>query len=290
MRSVNARESQRRVGGGSLNRHLRVHLLPIIVISLTIAAFAVGCRRDARQSLERAVEAWDSRDYKLAAEEYEHYLSLDPTSENAAEARFQLANIYYFNLHRYDQARAHYATFLNENSSHANAPLARERLAEVLGELGRSYDAIAEYENLNPQDLEERRRIRLRIADLYFAQKNYSQALTEYEKVIDAAAYDELSEQAYLREASIYHIERAQYEQALPVYQKLASDSFDPGVKLRAMYGLADCYAGLYRFDEAIRTLREIKDEGEQKVIAERIAGLEAQSREAAQAKSGIQR
>jgi tetratricopeptide (TPR) repeat protein len=286
MQSTRFKQSVRRI---TVFRSRRLPTFVSLAICVLLCLPAVGCRRDARQSLERAVEAWDSRDYKLAAEEYEHYLSLDPTSDNAAEARFQLANIYYFNLHRYDQARAHYATFLNENSSHANAPLARERLAEVLGELGRSYDAIAEYENLNPQDLEERRRIRLRIADLYFAQKNYSQALTEYEKVIDAAAYDELSEQAYLREASIYHIERSQYEQALPVYQKLASDSLDPGVKLRAMYGMGDCYAGLYKFDEAIKTLREIKDEGEQKAIAERIALLEAQRREAAQARSGLQ-
>jgi tetratricopeptide (TPR) repeat protein len=156
--------------------------------------------------------------------------------------------------------------------------------------MGRSYDAIAEYENMNPQDSEERRRIRLRIADLYFAQKNYSQALTEYEKVIESTPYDELSEQAYLREASIYHIERGQYQQALPVYQKLASESEDTEVKLRAMYGLADCYAGLYRFDEAIKTLREINDDAEHKHIAERIAGLEAQRREAAQVKSGLQR
>jgi tetratricopeptide (TPR) repeat protein len=264
-------------------------LLLLLTMCLALPAFTVGCKRDVNQSLERAVEAWDSRDYKLAAEEYEHYLSLDPSSEKAAEARFQLANIYYFNLHRYDLARAHYATFLNENASHSNAPLARERLAEVLGELGRSYDAIAEYENMNPQDADERRRIRLRIADLYFAQKNYSQALTEYEKVTEASAYDDLSEQAYLRSASIYHIERGQYQQALPVYQKLASESSDPEVRLRAMYGLADCYAGLYRFDEAIKTLRDIKDDSEQKHLAERIAGLEAQRREAGQAKSGLQ-
>ena len=56
--------------------------------------------------------------------------------------------------------------------------------------------------------------------------------------------YDELSEQAYLREASIYHIERGQYQQALPVYQKLASMSGDPKVRTRAMYGLGECYAG----------------------------------------------
>lgn len=121
-------------------------LLLILAICLALSALAAGCKRDAKQSLERAVEAWDSRDYKLAAEEYEHYLSLDPASDKAVEARFQLANIYYFNLHQYDQARTHYSAFLNENSSHINAPLARERLAEVLGEMGRSYDAIAEYE------------------------------------------------------------------------------------------------------------------------------------------------
>jgi tetratricopeptide (TPR) repeat protein len=252
-----------------------------------ILAFASGCRRDVEQSLTRAVEAWDSGDYKLAAEEYERYLYHHPTGEKASEARFQLANIYYFKLRRYDQARANYTAFLEHNPSHANAQVARERLAEVLGEMGRSYEAIAEYENLNPQDASERRRIRLRIADLYFAQRNYSQALTEYEKVIEKVPYDELSEQAYLREASIYHIERSQYQQALPVYQTLASTSGDMKVRIRARYGLADCYAGLYQFDEAIKTLRAIKDDAEQADVARRVAELEQQKREAAQASNG---
>lgn len=249
---------------------------------------AVGCSRDVEQSRRRAVEAWDSGDYKLAAEEYERYLEKDPEGEKAAEARFQLANIYYFKLQRYDQARANYTAFLERNHAHANAQLARERLAEVLGEMGRSYEAIAEYENLNPQSPDERRRIRLRIADLYFAQRNYSQALTEYEKVIEKVAYDELSEQAYLREASIYHIERGQYQQALPVYQMLATASSDAGVRVRALYGLADCYGGLYQFDEAIKTLREIKEDREQTDVARRVAALEQQKREAAQAGSGL--
>jgi tetratricopeptide (TPR) repeat protein len=254
------------------------------------AVLAGACHRDVEQSLGRAVEAWDSGNYKLAAEEYERYLEKDPASEKAAEARFQLANIYYFKLQRYDQARANYGAFLERNPTHSNAQTARERLAEVLGETGRSYEAIAEYENLSPQDTNERRRIRLRIADLYFAQRNYSQALTEYEKVIEKAAYDELSEQAYLREASIYHIERGQYQQALPVYQMLASASSDPKVRVRAMYGLADCYAGLYQFDEAIKTLRSIKEESEQADVARRVAELEQEKREAAQARSGLQK
>jgi len=264
--------------------------LALSLLCLILAALGGACSRDVEQSLTRAVEAWDSGDYKTAAEEYERYLEKDPASDKAAEARFQLANIYYFKLQRYDQARANYAAFLERTPSHSNAQLARERLAEVLGELGRSYEAIAEYENLSPQGGDERRRIRLRIADLYFAQRNYSQALTEYEKVIEKAAYDELSEQAYLREASIYHIERGQYQQALPVYQKLATMSGDPKVRVRALYGLADCQAGLYEFDEAIKTVRSITGDAEQADVTRRVAELEQQKREAAQARSGIQR
>ncbi len=260
------------------------------LVCLMLAALAVGaCHRDAGQSLTRAVEAWDSGDYKLAAEEYERYLYQNPTGDKAPDARFQLANIYYFKLQRYDRASANYTAFLEQSPSHPNAPLVRERLAEVLGELGRSYEAIAEYENLNPQDSSERRRIRLRIADLYFAQRNYSQALTEYDKVIENVPYDELSEQAFLREASVYHVERGQYQQALPVYQKLVSMSADPKLRLRATYGMAECYAGLYQFDEAIRSLRSIKDEAEQADVSRRVGELEQQKREAAQARGGLQ-
>lgn len=267
----------------------RLRVAASFLACLTLAALVGACHRDAGQSLTRAVEAWDSGDYKLAAEEYERFLYQNPTGDKAPDARFQLANIYYFKLQRYDRASANYTALLEQSPSHPSAPLARERLAEVLGEMGRSYEAIAEYENLNPQDSSERRRIRLRIADLYFAGRNYSQALTEYDKVIENVPYDELSEQAYLREASVYHVERGQYQQALPVYQKLVSMSADPKLRLRATYGLVECYAGLYQFDEAIRSLRSIKDEAEQADVSRRIVELEQQKREAAQARSGLQ-
>ena len=261
-------------------------LFPFLLLFATLI-FASGCRRSTEQALERAREAWDSGDYAVAAEEYEGYIERNPTGEETLQARFQLANIYYLNLHRLDQARAHYTEFLKEDPNNPSAHIARERLAEVLGELGRSYDAIAEYENLNPRDATERRRVRLRIADLYYEQRNYSQALTEYEKVVEGVGYDELSEQAYMREASIYNA-RSQYQLSLGAYQKLASESNNAEVQLRAAFGLADCYAGLYQFDEAIKTLREIADERERDHVAQRIAELEQQKRDAAQAQTGI--
>jgi tetratricopeptide (TPR) repeat protein len=256
-----------------------------IFLSLLLLGSA-ACKRTNEQSLRAAARAWDSGDYETAAKEYEEYLKRSPAGAESLEARFQLANIYYLNLHSYDQARAQYKELLSLDPSSPNAYVARQRLAEVLAELGRSYEAIAEYENLNPQGAVEQRTIRLRIADLYFDQKNYSQALTEYAKVTEGSSYDELSEQAFLREASIYHIARGQYQQALPVYQKIASESNDPEVHRRALYAISDCYASLFHFDDAIKTLREIKQESEQGYITKRIAELEQQKREAAQAKS----
>jgi tetratricopeptide (TPR) repeat protein len=259
-----------------------------LLIMVLLLGFAVACKRGAANTLERAAAAWDAGDYTQAAEAYEGFLYQYPTGEPSLAARFKLANIYYLNLHRHDQARAHYQEFLRQDGTHAEAAVARERLAEVFAELGRTYEAVAEYENLNPADAGERRRIRLKIADVYFDEKNFSQALTEYQKVIDADEYDPLSEQAYMRQASIY-VTRNQYPLALDAYQKLAANSRDVQVRMRAQFGLADCYGGLSQFDEAIKTLRAIKDEREQSHIAQRVAELEQQKREAAQARSGLQ-
>lgn len=245
----------------------------------------LSCRYSSETALQRASEAWDNGDYEQSAELYESYLERHPDGEASLRARFKTANIYFANLHRYDRAAGHYREFLNQAGPvEPDTRVARERLAESLAELGRSYEAIAEYESISPQDEPDRRRIRLRIADLYFDQRNYSQALTEYGKITDNARYDELSENAYLREASIYQLERKQYQQALPIYQKLAAASSDPKVRTRALYSIDDCYMNLYRFDDSIKALREIKDPKEQVYVNQRIAEREQQSREAARA------
>ncbi|HJQ70117.1 MAG TPA: tetratricopeptide repeat protein [Blastocatellia bacterium] len=260
----------------------------LLTTTLCAVTFHSGCNKGDEEALKRGAEAWDSGDYVGAAEEYEQYLKRYPSGQQSLEARFQLANIYYLNLQRYEEARQHYREFIEQDLANPKAYTARERLAGVLADMGRSYEAIAEYENLNPQDRAERRRVRLLIADLYYDQKNYSQALTEYEKVIEQSEFDDLSEQAYLREATIYNA-RSQYRQALEVYSRLASETTDPESHRRAVYGMAEAHAGLFQFDEAIKALKQIDDEGEQNYITARIAELEQKKREAAQAQTGVQ-
>jgi tetratricopeptide (TPR) repeat protein len=274
---------------GTDSKEFRLELSSLVGFLLLVSVLVTGCGRSGQGKLEQAADAWDAGNYEVAAGEFERYIANNPTGVESLTARFQLANIYYLNLHRYEQARIHYTAFLNEQPSHPDAYKARERLAEVLVELGRSYEAISEFENLNPQDQNERRRIRLRIADLYVDQKNYNQALTEYEKVTEAGVYDDMTEQAYQREASILHIARGQYKQALAIYQKLAAETNSPEIRQRALYGMSDCYAGIYQFDDAIKTLREIKDEGEQAYVGRRVSALEKQRAEANEARNAVQ-
>lgn len=261
-----------------------------LVFVLTSLIVVTSCQRDGGEAMKRAVEAWDAGDYALAAEEYERFLQENPSGEQALEARFQLANVYYLNLRRYDAARTHYREFINQSPSNPNVPIARERLADALSEMGRTFEAIAEYENLTPADDKEKRRIRLRIADLYYDQQNYSQALTEYEKVTAAMGYDDLAEQALQRQASILHRARGQYKQALPIYERLANESGDARVRLRALYGVADCKAEMFEIEEAVKTLRSIDDPAEQAYINKRVAELESRKKEAAQARSAAQK
>src|SRR5262249_36518302 len=248
------------------------------------AALAAGaCRSSSENALQRASDAWDNGDYEQAAELYERYLARYPDGDASLRARAKAANIYFANLHRYDRAARHYREFLNQaGPGEPDMRMVRDRLAESLAELGRSYEAIAEYENITPTDEADRRRLRLRIADLYFDQRNYSQALTEYRKITETGGYDDLSESAYLREASIYQLERKQYQQALPIYQKLRATTSDVKVRRRALYNIADCYANLFQFDEAIKALREVKEPSEQDYVNRRIAELERQRNDAA--------
>src|ERR1051325_4419243 len=117
-------------------------VLVLCVVVMGLCGGLLGaCQKKHDGSVSHAVEAWGSGDYQTAAEEYERYLQLYPTGEQSVEARLQLANVYYLNLHKYEQARLHYKEFLNQSPAHPKAQTARERLAEVLSELGRTYEA-----------------------------------------------------------------------------------------------------------------------------------------------------
>ena len=246
---------------------------------ILLGVFFTGCGFASRSPLERARNSWRDQDYATAAQAYEEYLATEPVGEEAADARFTIADIYYHNLKQYEPARDHYTAYLAAYPTGVRAYEARERLAEVNVELRNLPEAIAQYERLlvehpNPPDW---RKIRSTIADLYYRMEDFNQAELEYTKVVENASYDELTEQSLLRLASIAHKIRSRGEVALPMYERVASSTSDPAVRRAALKSLSEVYADMFRFDEAVATLERIDDPVESEYVEKRKAELEKQ-------------
>ena len=254
--------------------------------ALAAAIAAAGCGLVRGPARERAHEAWVDEDYATAALAYEEYLAEDPEGPEAEEASLLLADIYYHNLKDYDRARGRYVVFLEKYPQSAHVYEARQRLAEVYVELKALPEAITQYEQMLAErpDTPDRREIRSEIANLYFDREDHSQAELEYLRVVEGAPYDELSEQALLRLASIYHRMRGDNVRALPIYEQIIASTPDPVVRRNALYGLTDAYAAMFRFDEAIATLKRIDDPNEAEYVVKRAVELERQKRDHADA------
>jgi tetratricopeptide (TPR) repeat protein len=125
--------------------------------------------------------------------------------------------------------------------------------------LTRKYrEAISEYEGVLPKikDVNERRRLRLNIADMYYDLNDRGQALAEYQKVVAGAPYDNLGERAYLQIGGI-RLLRDEYDDAVPAFQTVAVYTKDTTIRRQARFRVADCYVRTLQYDLAIRTLEQ---------------------------------
>jgi tetratricopeptide (TPR) repeat protein len=265
-------------------RHFALAARPVLAPTalLAVALAAGACGFNITSPRERARQEWVDQDYASAAASYEEYLASAPPGPESEEAELLLADIYYHNLKQYDRARDHYVALLEKYPQSEHRYEARQRLAEVYGELKSYPEAIAQYERLLVEhpETEDRRKIRSAVADLYLKKNDLKQAEIEYGRVVEDAPYDELTEQALLRIAGIYHLMRNQDERAVPIYERIATSTSDAVVRRNALYSLSEAYANLFRFDDAIATLRRIDDPAERDYVVRRTSELERQRRE----------
>ncbi len=213
--------------------HTRIYNAPTLTnllltaCLLTFAAFGISCSRGAL--LDSAQAAWDGADYAAAAAYYEQFLKENPGSDKVEFARLRAATICQRDLKQYDRAIEHYIHFIEEFPKSPDIIQAREQLATCYGLTRKYREAISEYEGVLPKisDVNERRRLRLSIADMYFDLNDRGQALAEYQKVVAGAPYDNLTERAFLKIGGI-RLLRDEYEDAIPAYQTVAVYTKDP--------------------------------------------------------------
>jgi tetratricopeptide (TPR) repeat protein len=247
---------------------------------MTLTAFGLSCSRGAL--LDSAQAAWDRADYAAAADYYERFLKENPHSDKAEFVRLKAATICQRDLKQYDRAIQHYIHFIEEFPESPDLVQARTQLGACYGLTNRHREAIAEYEGVLPKisDENERRRLRLNIADMYIDLNDRGQALAEYQKVVANAPYDDLAERAHLRIGGIRML-RDEYEDAIPAYEKVATNTKDQMVRRNARLGMADCYERTLQFDKAVQILEQTEpDPKAPGYIQQRIANIREQQRQ----------
>lgn len=257
--------------------------MALALLLASVVGAACGVTTSAR---ERARKAWEDENFAGAATAFEEYLTDAPPGPDREDALLRLADIYYHNLKQFERARDLYAQFLGEYPASTFAFDARERLAEVNIELKNPLEAIAQYERLLEDfpNAGDHRKIRATIADLYFKQDQFSQSEVEYQRVVESDAYDEITEQALLRLATIAHLVHKEDVQAIALYERVVVGTQDLAVRRSTLYAISQSYADLFRFDEAIATLDRIDDPNEAAYVAERKQELLKQKKEHADA------
>ena len=236
--------------------------------------FQLSCRsRDAL--LTQAQTAWDNKDYAAATISYEQFLKDSQPSDQTAEIHFKAANIYYLNLKQYDHAAEHYIRLIEDYPKFPSIEQSHQRLAECYAEMKKIREAIGEYEKLLIAfpDTENKRKIRMAIADLYY-ENDKSQALVEYQKVVKDVAYDALSEKAYLKIGGV-RILRNEFEAAQSAFRAVIENTTDAMIRRQTRDRLADCLENTSKHEEAIQILEQTEaDPKDPNYLKTRIAGI----------------
>jgi tetratricopeptide (TPR) repeat protein len=274
------------VGGQWSELSTVYRLLPSLLFSfLLVLQFA--CRsRDA--ILTQAQASWDNKDYAAATLSYEEFLKDSQPSDQTAEIHFKAANIYYLNLKQYDHAAEHYIRLIEDYPKFLSIEPCYQRLAECYAETKKIREAISEYEKLLIAfpDTENKRKIRMAIADLYY-ENDKSQALVEYQKIVKDVAYDALAEKAYLKIGGV-RILRNEFEPAQSAFQIVIENTTDPMIRRQSRDRMADCLENTSKHEEAIQILEQTEaDPKDPNYLKTRIAGIrERQKARAGSAKS----
>ena len=250
------------------------HYFIVCFFLLTACFFSFSCRsRDAL--LTQAQTAWDNKDYAAATLSYEEFLKENHPSEQAAEIHFKVANIYYLNLKKYDQAAEHYIRLIEDFPKFSSIEQSYQRLAECYAEMKKIREAIGEYEKLLIAfpETENKRKIRMAIAELYY-ENDKSQALVEYQKVVKDFPYDALSEKAYLKIGGV-RILRNEFEEAQVIFRAVIENTTDPMIRRQTRDRLADCLENTSKHEEAIQILEQTEaDPKDPNYFKTRIAGI----------------
>ncbi len=232
----------------------------VILVALGLAV--VGCRTDIQSGIDRANDLLYRKQYVASDRLFRKLFrrldgggQLDEAEDNQRLLILdRLGKINALYLHDYTAAISYFQTLVRLYPRTDQAFAAHATIADVyhhkLGDLQAAIDAyqklVAEFPNRH-----DSRRAQLQIANAYFQLKNFEQARTEAEQLIDRWPKTNEAAQARFQIANSYYVQ-ARYAEAIATYQRLLEDKPEPSVAALVLFELGNCFQGL---DQAERAL-----------------------------------
>jgi tetratricopeptide (TPR) repeat protein len=278
-RKMNSTKEGRSLGGFA--PAVRGSGIPVVILALVV----LNCRSPLEKQLDAGERALGRGRYREAIAHYSEVILQAPGSEQAAEALYEMAVIYYLQRRNPDAARASIRKILHEHPESAVAHDARAMLARLYAEdLKEPEKAILEYRQLleDARDEKEKRDILLSIADCRYQQDDLVAAAEDYRFIIEEISYGEESDRAFLRLAYIEAL-LGRWDEALDALDALLVATDSPQSRREAFLARAEIHLRTNRRPQARVSLasadREFPDDPVLVDLGTRLAWLEREAK-----------
>lgn len=235
-------------------------LLPLLLLAASAWLYRES-ESEVRVQFSRAREEWRAERYHGAISLLETLRSDYPESRLADDALWEIAIIYYINLHDIDRALQSFDDIVAQYPGSPLATEARLKLAEIYEmELNELPKAIEQWEATLASGhlgVDREAQIRFRIADAYFRVNQFEQSLEALQVLLKEPGDEYLRQQMRVRIGTIHQI-RKEYEKSIDMFQAVLEGNACKDCRIRARLALIESYEFLDRLPEAIELARTI--------------------------------
>lgn len=215
----------------------------------------------------------DRGELREAAQRYAFVTTRYPGSDYAPESQLKIARIY-TRLEDFKKAEYAYSALFFMYPESAEALAGREELAFLHSQNGEHMKAIEEYQRLFQAVPERRQRFQYLIAMEYINMNDFVQARAELVELNNIVSNPGLSPRIRLHIAETYYLEGS-YGQALAKYDDVIRRFPENDAAIEAMLAKARIHEEEGAFQKAVRVLEEVRMKKKMPGLDEKIERLE---------------
>ncbi len=160
-----------------------------------------------------------------------------PDSKLHEETQQKLANLYFFTLDNYEQAKAVYKWIIEKYPQSKWVKIAQARSKLIEDNPEGNYDPLRYYIK----------------AERYYEDKKYPESLEQFEKLIATFSESKLAVESQYAIADIYMFKTNQTDRAIAEYQKIIDHYGQSPFAGKSQYKIGECYKKLQKYPEAIK-------------------------------------